>query len=161
MSSGDLAVINIGVAGCILAKELKVVTSDGVVRVVGNGVKVLVASAPLLAVGLADVLGDTVVTVVGRVVYTATTDTTKDVVEGTVLEQDPDDVLDLLLHVGNGLLGAGLVAERSGSLLVDGLAAGPVAVRGRRSSQSRGGQKASNGGCSNTGLHDDFGIWDT
>lgn len=157
LSGRDLAVSNIGIAGRILAKELKVVTSDRVVRVVGNRVEVLVAGAPLLAVGLADVLGDTVVPVVGRVVDAATTDTTKDVVEGAVLEQDPDDVLDLLLHVGDGLLGAGLVAKGSGRLLVDRLIASPVGVSGGRSGQSRAGQKANNGGSSNTGLHGELG----
>lgn len=133
LSGSEFVVSNIGIARSELAKELKVVPSDGMVGVIGNGVEVLVTGAPLLAVGLADVLRNTVVPVVGRVVETTAMDTTEDVVEGAVLEQDPDHVLDLLLQVGDRLLRAGLVAKGSRSLLVDSLTARPVGMSGGRS----------------------------
>lgn len=100
------------VVGSKSAVELEVVTSDSVVRVVQDGIIVLVHIGPLLAVGVVDILGVPEGAVVDNVVETVLPDTTQDIVESAVLQQDPDDVLNLVLHVGNGLLGARCVAKR-------------------------------------------------
>lgn len=93
------------------AVELEVVASHRVVRVVQDRVKVLGVGGPLLAAGVVDLLGVGVGAVVGRVVEATSLDTTQDVVEAAVLQQDPDNVLNLVLQVGNGLLGTRCVAE--------------------------------------------------
>lgn len=152
----ELAAGNISVIWRILPKELEIVTSDRMVGVVQNGVKVLETSAPLLALGITDILGNAVVTVVGRVVQATTLNTTEDVVERTVLEQNPNNVLNFALQVGNRLLGTGLVAKGRGSLLVRRLAASPVEVGRGRGSQDRRSQKAGDRNSSNTRLHDEI-----
>lgn len=102
------------VVGGVGAVHLKVDTSHRVVRVVDNGVVVLVLAVPLLAVGLIDQLGVPERTAVDNVVQAILVNTTEDVVESAVLQQDPNNILNLVLQVGNGLLGAGLVAPGLG-----------------------------------------------
>ena len=91
--------------------KLEDVAGDGVIWVVLDRVKVLQTRAPPRAVGYANILRQTVVTIVGRVVQARALQTPENVVEGTVLKQDPDYVLDLFLQVRNGLGGAGLVTK--------------------------------------------------
>lgn len=112
------AVGNGSVVGAVLTVELEVDTSDGVVGVVNDRVKVLVLTAQLLAIGLIDGHRVAEGSVVDNVVETLLVDTTQDVVETTVLQQNPDNILNLVLQVGNGLLGARGVAK--GSLVVAG-----------------------------------------
>lgn len=105
----QLSAGNVRVVGSELAVELQVVTGDGVIWVVQHGVKLLAPRAELGSVGKTQVLRHAVIPVVGRVVQALAVDTPEDIVEGTVLQQDPDDVLDLALEVRNRLLGTGLV----------------------------------------------------
>lgn len=110
------AVGNGGVVGAPLTIELEVDTSERVIRVVNDGVKILELTAHLLAVGLLDGQWVAERSIVDDVVKTLLVHTTQDVVESTVFQQNPDNVLNLVLQVGNGLLGARGVAK--GSLVV-------------------------------------------
>lgn len=121
--------------------ELEVVASDGVVRVVQDGVEVLGGGVPLLAAGVVDILRVRVRAVVGGVVETSLGDTTQNVVEAAVLQQNPDNVLNLVLQVGNGLGGTRCVAEGSGG------------AAGNNSAQSAAGETEQ--GNQSVGLHDD------
>jgi hypothetical protein len=94
------------VAGSVRAVQLHVVTGDRVIRIMFDRVKVLVHAAPLGAAGIAHILGVAEGTIVDNVVQTLALDTTKDVVKTAVLQENPDDILNLVLQVGNGLLGA-------------------------------------------------------
>jgi hypothetical protein len=102
-----------------LTVQLEVDTSNGVIRVVDNRVKVLELTARLLALGVRDGQRVAERSVVDNVVKTLLVDTTQDVVETTVLHQDPDNILNLVLQVGNGLLGTGGVAEGTVGVAVD------------------------------------------
>lgn len=93
------------------AVELEVVTGDRVVRVVQDGVKVLVEAGVLSTVRFGHIGRVGEGPLVDDVVETGTVDTTEDVVVGTVLQKDPDDILNIVLQVGNRLGGAGFVAK--------------------------------------------------
>lgn len=107
----QLAIGNLSIVGGKLAVKLEGVTGDGVVRVVRDRVIVLQTGAPLRAVGYADVLRQAVVAIVGRVIQARALHTAENVVKGPILEQDPDDVLDIVLQVRNRLRRAGLVTK--------------------------------------------------
>lgn len=110
-AGGQRAICDGLVVGGEASVELEVVASDRVVRVVLDRVEVLGHGSPLLAGRVTDILGVEKGAVVDGVVETGLLDTTQDVVESAVLQQDPNDVLDLVLQVGNGLLGARGVAK--------------------------------------------------
>lgn len=133
------AVGNGGVVRVPGAVQLEVVTGDGVVRIVGDRVKVLVLTAHLLALGVRDGDGVAEGAVVDNVVETLLMNTAEDVVETTVLHENPDNVLNLVLQVGNGLLGARGVAE------------GGLAVAGDDSANGAAGQTQE--GKESVGLH--------
>lgn len=92
------------IARAILTIELEVGTSERVVGVIENRVVVLRLGGPLLAVGVGDILQVVERTIVDNVVQTLLLHTTQDVVESTVFQENPDNVLDLALQVGNRLL---------------------------------------------------------
>lgn len=115
----ESAVGNSVVVGAPLTVQLEVNTSDGVIRVVDNRVKVLELTAHLRALGVSDVQRVAERSVVDNIVKTLLVDTTEDVVETTVLHQNPDNILNLVLQVGNGLLGTGGVAEGAVGVAVD------------------------------------------
>ena len=117
---GQSAVGNGGIVRAVLSEELEVGTSERVIGIVDDRVVVLVLAGPLGALGVADILQVVERTVVDNVGQTLLLDSTQNVVKSTVLEKDPDNVLDLVLHVGNGLLGASLVAEGGVGVLVYG-----------------------------------------
>jgi hypothetical protein len=95
------AVGNSLVVRVISSIELKVVTGNGVVRVMKDRVKVLEDTVPLLAVSLIHELGVPEGAIVDNVVQAILVNTTQDVVESTVLQQDPNNILNLVLQVGN------------------------------------------------------------
>lgn len=99
------------IARIILTIELEVGTSKRVVGVIENRVVVLRLGGPLLALRVGDILQVVERTIVDNVVQTLLLHTTQDVVESTVFQENPDNVLDLALQVGNRLLRARLVAE--------------------------------------------------
>jgi hypothetical protein len=76
---------------------------------------------------------------VDRVVQTGTLNTTKDVIERAVLEENPDDVLDFVFEIRNGCLGTGFVSKRrrAGREVARGVVSeqGGVIEYGGRSSQ--------------------------
>lgn len=115
---GQSTVGNGGIVRVVLAEELEVGTSERVIGIVDHRVVVLVLAGPLGAVGVADILQVVERTVVDNVGQTLLLDSTQNVVKSTVFEKDPDNVLNLVLHVGNGLLGARLVAEGGAGMLV-------------------------------------------
>lgn len=115
----ESAIGNGGVVGAPGTVQFKVDTSNGVVRVVDNRVKVLELTAHLLTLRVSNVQRVAERSVVDNVVKTLLVDTTEDIVETTVLHQNPDNILNLVLQVGNGLLGTGGVAEGTVGVAVD------------------------------------------
>ena len=104
---------NCVVVGAEAAVELKVVAGHGVIRVIEDGVEVLCAGAPVGEAGVSKILGVAVLPVVDGVVEAGSCDTSEDVVEGTVLQDYPDNILDLGLKILDGGGGTGLVSKRS------------------------------------------------
>ena len=100
----------------ISAIELEVVADNGVIGVILHRVVILSRLAVLLTMGLVHLLIEALGTVVSGIIQTRMPDITQHVVEGPVLEQNPNDALDFGLEVGNRGLGAGLVAERGRDL---------------------------------------------
>lgn len=129
------------VAGSVRAVQLHVVTGDRVIGVMFDRVKVLVHAAPLGAAGIAHILRVAEGAVVNHVVQTLALDTTQNVVETAVLQQNPHDILNLVLQVGNGLLGA------------RGVPKGGVAGRSHGRSGSAAGETEQ--GHQRSGLHND------
>lgn len=132
------AIGNGGIVGRVGAEELEVVAGDRVVRVMQNRVKVLVDGAVLAAVRFGHIQRVAERPVVDDVVEALAVHATEDVVKGAVLQQDPDNVLDLVLQVGDGLLGTRLVAPGLAALL--------------HSCSDTGAAQAQNG-CESAGLH--------
>lgn len=137
----QLAVGDGSVVGSVAAILLHVVTSDRVIRVVDNRVKVLVDAAPLGAAGVAHILGVAEGAVVDNVVQTLALDTAQHVVITAVLQQNPHDILNLVLQVGNRLLGARSVTK-------GGLVGGSHGRSSSAAGQTEQGQQS-------VGLHDE------
>ena len=116
------AISNSGIAWAEAAVELQIVAGYGVIRVIEDGVEVLSAGTPVGEAGVGQILGVTIGPVVDGVVEAGSRDTTEDIVEGTVLQDDPDNILDLRLKVLDGRGRAGLVAKGGGVDLAKGRA---------------------------------------
>lgn len=134
------AIGNSLVVRVIGSEELKVVTRNRVVRVMKDRVKVLVDTGPLLAISLIHKLRVPEGAVVDNIVQAILVNTTQDVVECAVFQQDPNNILNLVLQVGNGLLGTRLVAK------------GLLGVPGNNGTQSTARQAQD--GQESVGLHD-------
>jgi hypothetical protein len=93
-----------------------------VIRVIENGVEVLGAGAPVGEAGVSKILGIAIGPVVDGVVEAGSRNTPEDVVEGTVLQDYPDNILDLRLKVLDGRGRTGLIAKRSRVDLAEGRA---------------------------------------
>lgn len=84
------------------AVELKVVAGDRVVRVICHRVEIFKDAAPFPAARVRHVLRVAEGSIVDNVVKSSPVHAAKNVVVCTVLQQDPDNVLNLVFQVGNG-----------------------------------------------------------
>lgn len=113
---------NCRVAGAKGAVEFQIVAGYRVIRVIEDGVEVLRAGAIVGEVWVSKILGVAIGPVVDGVVEAGSRDAPEDVVEGTVLQNYPDNILDLRFKVLDRRSGAGRVAKRSGVDLAKGRA---------------------------------------
>lgn len=91
------------------AVELNIVSWDAVIGVVEDGIVVLGLTACLALGGVREVEGVAVWAIVDGVLNALGLLSTEEVVERTILHGDEDDILDLVLEVGDGCFRTGLV----------------------------------------------------
>src|ERR1700761_1483984 len=104
---------NCRVAGAKGAVEFQIIAGHGVIRVIENGIEVLRAGAIGGEAWVSKILGVTIGPVVDGIVEAVSRDAPEYVVEGTVLQNYPHNILDLRLKVLDRRGGAGSVAKRS------------------------------------------------
>lgn len=101
----QLATSNIGIARVESAVEFDIVASDGVIRVVKNRIEVLRSTANLALGGIGQVIRVAERTIVDGVLKALQSLATEQVIEGTVLHFQNNNILDIALQVLDRTLG--------------------------------------------------------
>jgi hypothetical protein len=93
--------------------KLEVIAGNGVIRVVQNGIEFFRVGTKASNSRVTQILRVAVRAIVDGIIEARSRDTPKDVVERTVLQYNPNDILDLGLKVLDGVGRTRLVAKRS------------------------------------------------